>query len=95
MEDSRLERIEQRMDDLDKRSSAMERAMDRAMDRSRTAMAVVLPGETRRHMRAAWREQLLAVRSMIDFWADRLGDDLAGDDEDAKPERGRQNIPIE
>jgi hypothetical protein len=64
------------------------------VDSSRTAMAMMLPAETRRHLRAAWREQLLAVRSMIDFWADRLGDDGAADDE-PESSSGRHNIPIE
>ena len=94
MDDNRLERIEQRMEDLDQRSSAMERAMERAMDRSRSAMAMVVPPETRRHLRAAWREELLAVRSMIDFWAQRMGDDAETDD-DGEGTSGRQNIPID
>ena len=51
-----------------------------------------VPSQTRNHMRAAWRENLLAVRSMIDFWADRLADD-APDDSDSNS--GRQNIPID
>ncbi len=92
MDDNRLERIERRMDELDQRSSAMERAMERAMDRSKAAMATVIPSQTRQHMRAAWRENLLAVRSMIDFWADRLADD-APDDSDSNS--ARQNIPID
>ena len=49
--------------------------MDKAMDRSRAAMSTIMPDDTRRHMRAAWRENLLAVRSLIDFWAARLADD--------------------
>ena len=56
MDDARLERIERRMDELDQRSSALERSVERAMDRSRAAMNSVLPSDTRRHMRAAWRE---------------------------------------
>ena len=72
MDEDRLSQLEQRLEELDKRSSSMERAMDRAMDRSRAAMDTMIPAETRRHVRAAWRENLLAVRSLIDFWADRL-----------------------
>jgi hypothetical protein len=94
MDDSRLERIERRMDELDQRSSAMERAMDKAMDRSRAAMNTFVPTDTRRHMRAAWREQLLAVRSMIDFWAERLSDDDTPKGDDSAS-TGRQNIPID
>ena len=60
MDEERLSRLEQRLDELDQRSSSMERAMDRAMDRSRAAMDTMVPAETRRHIRAAWRENLLA-----------------------------------
>ena len=75
MDDERMARLEQRLDELDRRNTSLERAMDKAMDRSRAAMNTIVPNETRRHMRAAWRENLLAVRSLIDFWADRLADD--------------------
>ena len=98
MDDSRLDRIERRMDDLDQRAGAMERAMDTLMTRSRAAVGAMVPDETRRHMRASWRHNLLAVRSMIDHWADRLND---GKDDDspegaaATADNGRENIPIE
>ena len=75
MDDERIARLEQRIEELDRRNTSLERAMDKAMDRSRAAMNTIMPDDTRRHMRAAWRENLLAVRSLIDFWADRLGDD--------------------
>ena len=93
MDDDRLARLEQRLDELDQRSTSLERTMDRAMDRSRAAMNTVVPQETRRHMRAAWRENLLAVRSLIDFWADRLADQPQSDDQ-AK-DTGRHSIPID
>ena len=86
MDDERLARLEQRLDELDQRSTAMERAMSR----SRAAMNSVVPKETRRHLRAAGREQLLAVRSLIDYWVDRMDDD--GRD---KNNGGREKIPIE
>jgi hypothetical protein len=98
MDDARLERIERRMDELDQRESAMERAMDGVMQRSRAAMQTVIPTETRKHMRAAWRENLLAVRSMIDFWADRLDDSGASNEATsagAARDTGRENIPID
>jgi hypothetical protein len=93
MDDDRMARLEQRLDDLDKRSTSMERAMDRAMDRSRAAMNTIVPTETRRHLRAAGREQLLAMRSLIDFWADRLVDDPDADKKAG--DTGRENIPID
>jgi hypothetical protein len=100
MDDARLERIERRMDDLDQRSSAMERAMETAMRRSRAAVNTVVPDQTRRHMRAAWRENLLAARSMLDYWAERLADapdESAGGGAAGSSANngGRENIPID
>ena len=98
MDDHRLEHIERRMEELDQRESAMEKAIESARARSRAAMGVIVPGEARRHMRASWRHNLLAVRSMIDHWAEQLND---GTDDDAdttgSPSRdnGRETIPIE
>jgi hypothetical protein len=37
-------------------------------------MRNVFPDETRKHMRAAGREQLLAARSYLDHWITRMGD---------------------
>ncbi|MEO6351367.1 MAG: hypothetical protein ABIP53_12015 [Candidatus Limnocylindrales bacterium] len=91
MDDERLARLEQRLDELDQRSTSMERTMDRAMDKSRAAMNTIVPHDARKHMRAAWRENLLAVRSLIDFWANRM--DERPEDESAS--NGRQNIPID
>jgi len=93
MDDSRFERLERRLDELDQRSSAMERAMDRAMDRSKAAMGAILPTQTRRHLRAAGREQLLAVRSLLDYWVDRMADSSAPDSSESTT--GRENIPID
>jgi hypothetical protein len=65
--DRRVEQLERRVDSLEQRTSMM--------DRSRTAMGVIVPQETRQHLRAAGREQLLAVRSLLDYWIGRLRDD--------------------
>ena len=91
MDDKRMTDLEQRLDELEGRSSAMERALDAAMVRSKAAMSSVLPDDTRKHMRAAWREQLLAFRSLIDHWANRLVDEQA----ESKEPAGRENIPID
>jgi hypothetical protein len=85
MDDDRLARLEQRLEELDRRSNAMERAMDK----SRAAMDTMIPSETRRHLKNAGREQLLAVRSLLDHWVDRLGD------QPEKSNGGRENIPID
>lgn len=93
MDENRLEKLEQRMEELDRRSTSMERAMEKAMDRSRAAMNSVLPSETRRHLRAAGREQLLAVRSLLDYWVDRMAD--KSDKDGANSGSDRENIPID
>jgi hypothetical protein len=92
MDESRLDKLEQRLEELDRRSTAMERAMDRAMDRSRQAIDMIVPHDARKHLRAAGREQLLAVRSMLDFWVDKMGD---GTDSTATAANQRENIPID
>ena len=81
MDESRVQQLERRVDDLEDRRSMRER--------SQTAMNTIVPPETRRHLRAAGREQLLAVRSLLDYWIGRLGD------EPEKPESGRENIRID
>lgn len=91
MDDKKMKDLERRLDELEGRSSALERAMDTAMLRSRAAMSSVLPDETRRHMRAAWREQLLAFRSLIDHWANRLLDEQS----ESKEKSSRENIRID
>ena len=60
-----------RINDLERRLGLVE-VRQGAIERSREVMKVVVPAETRRHMRAAWRENLLAVRSLLDTWIDRL-----------------------
>ncbi len=95
MDDGRLEKLERRLEDLDRRESAMERTMDNAMRRSRQAVDTLVPNETRRHMRAAWRENLLAARSFIDYWAERLNDQPAEPQERSSTNGGRENIRID
>jgi hypothetical protein len=91
MDEERLSRLEEKLDELDRRSSSMERALDR----SRAAMDTIVPSDTRRHIRAAWRENLLAVRSLIDFWAERLEDRPGSRSDESKAANGRENIPID
>jgi hypothetical protein len=88
MDDNRLADIERRLEDLDKRETATEKAMER----SKAAMNSMIPPQTRVHMRAAGREQLLVVRSLLDYWIEKLGEKSAKDD---KAEQGRENIPID
>ena len=83
--DRRIEELERRLEDLESRGTAMERAMER----SRAAGRAIVPAETRRHLRAAGREQLLAVRSLLDYWIDRTRDD------DEPAESAREKIRVD
>jgi hypothetical protein len=82
----------QRMDDLERRLDMMEDRQG-ALERSREVMNAMVPPETRRHLRAAWRENLLAVRSLLDVWIERCTDEPRSST--AAPETGRENIPID
>jgi hypothetical protein len=79
--DDRVHELEQRLAQLEEQQSALER--------SRSAMSGMLPPETRRHLKAAGREELLAVRSLLDRWIERMGD------EGEAVEPSRENIPID
>jgi len=87
MENDTGESTEERMADVERRVERLERRPT-AVERSRGMLSDVVPADSRRHMRAAGREQLLAVRSMLDHWIRRLGDDV-----DQHP--GRERIKIE
>ena len=89
MDDNRLADIERRLEGLDKRQTNTEKALER----SRAAMNSMIPPQTRVHMRAAGREQLMVVRSLLDYWIDRLGDKSTQKEDN--PDSGRENIPID
>jgi hypothetical protein len=78
-----------RINDLERRLGLVE-VRQGAIERSREVMKLVVPAETRRHMRAAWRENLLAVRSLLDTWIDRLDEDRSD-----RADNGRESIPID
>ena len=58
-------------------------------------MSSMLPSQTRQHMRAAGREQLLIVRSLLDHWVGRLDEQADQTKASDKPDTGRENIPID
>jgi hypothetical protein len=89
MDDNRLADIERRLEGLDKRQTNTEKALER----SKAAMNSMVPPQTRVHMRAAGREQLLVIRSLLDHWIDRLGEKSGQKDD--KADSGRENIPID
>lgn|SRR5574337_657037 len=70
---------EQRLEELEGRLARLEDAR-RLRQRGRTLLGKVIPPEATHHFRTAGREQLLGVRSIVDFWIRRL-DALEGEDE--------------
>lgn len=87
MDDSRTAEMEARIADLEARLRRGERR-----DSIETAfwalMHNVFPDETRRHMKAAGREQLLAARAYLDHWIGKMG-------EEPTAERERETIEVE
>jgi hypothetical protein len=77
----RLAELEVRVSELETEPSLRERG--------RGLMARIVPPEAGRHFRNAAREQLLGVRSIVDFWIRRIDD--SGD----KPAPRRESIEIE
>jgi hypothetical protein len=60
-------------------------------ERSRRMMDRVVPAEASRHFRNAGREQLLGIRSIVDFWIRRIEDAESRAGADA----GRETIEID
>jgi hypothetical protein len=69
--------LEARIKELEARLARLERPADRIGDQIETVIRTVVPDETRGHMRAAWREQLMALRSFLDHWIESEGPDSA------------------
>jgi hypothetical protein len=77
----RLAALEGRLVEVESRAANAEaRANAGLLDAWDALMGAVLPTEVRGHLRAARKEQLLAVRSMVDIWIERV---------DRKPEERR------
>jgi hypothetical protein len=60
-------------------------------ERGRRMMDRVIPPEAARHFRNAGKEQLLGVRSIVDFWIRRIDDTESRSRADA----GRETIEID
>ena len=69
--------LEARIKQLEARLARLERPAERVGDQIESVMRSVLPDETRTHMRAAWREQLMALRSFLDRWIEERPEDTA------------------
>lgn len=63
--------LQARIAELEQRLAAMER---RERDRRRVGglLRELVPPEARTHLKAAQREQLMAARSFLDHWIERL-----------------------
>ncbi len=62
-----------RLAELETRLAKLEKTR-RLRERGRGLMARVVPDEASAHFRNAGRENLLAVRSIVDFWIERIDD---------------------
>jgi hypothetical protein len=77
MDDATRAGLEQRIADLERRLNRSEPREERRESMETAFWALmrnVFPDETRRHLKAASREQLLAARSYLDHWISKMGD---------------------
>ncbi|MEA2537389.1 MAG: hypothetical protein QOF11_1623 [Chloroflexota bacterium] len=79
----------ERIAELEARLARLETGL---RDRGRELMGRVMPPEATRHFRNAGREQLLGVRSIVDFWIARID---AAETHSRRPARGRQRIDVD
>ena len=77
----RIASLEERLASMDERLGA-ERGLFGKLEQ-------MMPGDAAQHLRAARREQLLAVRSLIDAWIARV------EREPGEPRRRREEITID
>ena len=87
MDDERLGQIERRLEDLDERESATEKS-DRTGVTVASGDGTSCRARPRHHLRAAGREHLLAIRSLIDYWVEQIGEQSA-EREQARPASAR------
>lgn len=79
-----------RLAELEARLARLEKSPG-LRERGRGMVARVVPGEAMHHFRNAGREQLLGVRSIVDFWIDRI-DESEGR---STSRGGRESIEID
>ena len=79
--DERIAELEARLDRLERAPSLRARG--------RSLMDKVMQAEASEHFRNAGREQLLGIRSIVDFWIARI------DDADSRASRSRDRETIE
>ena len=82
---------DERIADLEARLARLEGAPS-LRARGRSMIDKVMPPEAGEHFRNAGREQLLGVRSIVDFWIARIDE---ADSRAARGSRDRETIEIE
>lgn len=82
---------EQRITELEDRLASLEGSLS-LRERGRDMMDKVMPPEAGRHFRNAGREQLLGMRSILDFWIRRIE---SAEERAAGKDAARQTIEIE
>jgi len=82
---------EQRITELEDRLASLEGSLS-LRERGRDMMDKVMPPEAGRHFRNAGREQLLGMRSILDFWIRRIE---SAEQRAAGKDAARQTIEIE
>jgi BMFP domain-containing protein YqiC len=89
-ERARTDELEARISELERRQRGTGARRDSVETAFWALMREVFPAQTRTHMRAAGREQLLAARSYLDHWIAKL-------DEKAQPAppAEREEIAVE
>ncbi len=78
-----------RMAELEARLDRIEGSGPGVRERSRALVRKVMPADASRHFRNAAREQLLGLRSIVDFWIERV------DDLEKKSDDDRTTIEVE
>jgi len=78
--------LDARLAELETRVREMERR-DREHGPIRSLLREIFPPEVREHMRAARKEQLLAVRAVLDHWIERV--------EHTESARARERITLD
>jgi len=64
--------LEARIKELEARLREMDE--DRVRMRGRAIVDELFPPESRKHMREAWKHNLMAVRSVLDHWIEKQND---------------------
>jgi hypothetical protein len=68
--------LESRIKELEERLRQMEE--ERLRWRGRAVMDELFPQESRKHMREAWKHNLMAVRSVLDHWIEKQDNGSTG-----------------